>query len=407
MKHSKNIFLILFLISLLPCKLFSQDNYVFAPFVSRLKAVENDSSIKLSWKDSRDIDGSYLIYRNTEKITRNNFSDSFLVAEVPSGVGRYTDTAMENTDFFYTVLVKSREGKIYDIFIPFRNVTSRPVTVKNINRISDNRAIVTYLRVTEKKDSLYITFNSSNPERNVAILRNISPIFSVEDSKESTLLSIIPSSKESYSDFPIPGVPYYYCVVDAELLKSFNFEIVPFENSTISPSEIRLSEETIISYQNAVQSRPVPLPALILDKNIVTGKSLSANYEYVFPEKELSGKIKTAVKTIISKIDTTDEMVPEILNSEDFYNNRENIQLSMLIDKYFMKNDWESLEIKLYDFIRTNNKKSLKNKARFYLGQSYYFRNEYNKAYLEFLTSSESFYPESHKWMEHILIQKY
>ena len=407
----KNISLIsaLILVFLITHSAYSSDNYVFAPFVSRLKAVEDDSSIKLSWKDSRDINGSCLIYRHTEKISRNNFSDAFLVAEVPLETENYTDTAMAETDFYYTVLMKNDNGNIYDIFIPYRNVTSSPVSISDIKKIDDNVSHISYLRVSEKKDSLYLTFRSSNPERNAAVLRSKEPIFTVEDIKTATLLSIIPSLKESYSDFPIAGVPYYYCVVDAQLLKSYNITIIPFENSTISPSEIKISDNSIAELQKAVYLRPEPLPAIFLDRDIETGSKFSSGFTSYFPEKDIRPATEKIVASIIRdiSIDETGVIESEILNPDDYYDQKENIQLSVLIERYFFKKDWAGLKARLMDFIRTSEKKSLKDKGSFYLGQCYYFTGDYNRAYLEFLESSDSFYPESKKWMNNILQSEY
>lgn len=409
-KFMKNISLIsaLLLALLITHSAYSSDNYVFAPFVSRLKAVEDDSSIKLKWKDSRDIKGSCLIYRHTEVISRNNFSDAFLVAEVPIKTESYTDTAMADTDFYYSVLVKNEEGNIYDIFIPYRNVTSIPVSISDIKKIDDNLTYITYLRVSEKIDSLYLTFRSSNPERNAAVLRSEEPIFTVEDIKTARLLSIIPSLKESYSDFPIAGVPYYYCVVDAQLLKSYNITIIPFENSTISPSEIKISENSIAVLEKTVYLRPEPLPAIFLDRDIETGKKLASGYNNYFPEKDIRKKTQKIITSLIeeSSLNKSSISEGEILNPDDYYNQKENIQLSVLIERYFFQKDWYEFKDRLKDFIRTSERKSLKDRGSFYLGQCYYFTGDYNRAYLEFLESSESFYPESKKWMNTILTGK-
>ncbi len=180
-------------------------------FVSRLKAVEDNSSIQLSWKDSGDAEGTYVIYRHTEKISRDNFLDAFKVAEVKKGTQEYIDTAMAGTDFYYTVLLKKSSGKIYDIFIPYRNVTSNPVSISVIRKIDDNITHITYLRVIEKTDSLYLTFRSSNPERNIAVLRSTLPVFTTDDLKRADLLSVISSGKDNYTDFQLQGYLLLYC----------------------------------------------------------------------------------------------------------------------------------------------------------------------------------------------------
>ncbi len=380
------------------------ENYVFAPFVSRLKAVEENSSIKLTWKDSGDVDGTYLIYRHTEKIGRNNFPDAFQVAEVGKGVQNYTDTAMAGTDFYYSVLLKNREGKIYDIFIPYRNVTSNPVSLSSIRKIDDNLTYITYLRVSEKKDSLFLTFRSSNPDRNIAVLRSTEAVFTSDDLKNADLLSVIPSERDSYTDYPIAGIPYYYTVVDAELLKSYRIDIIPFENTTITPSEIRITDQVISSYRKTLKIRPEPLPAVHINRNIETGEKLLSAYSEFFPEKKISTETEAVVISLMKENTEENKPEPELLNSSDFFGQKENIQLSVLLNRYFFKREWEILEEKLRDFIRHNESVSLNRKASFYLGQCYYFTGKHEKAFMEFLLSSENFYPESKKWMDTILL---
>ena len=397
---------ILFILFILTSTFLSAENYVFAPFVSRLKAVEDNSSIHLSWKDSGDSEGTYIIYRHTEKISRDNFSDAFKVAEIQKGIQKYIDTAMAGTDFYYSVLLKKSSGKIYDIFIPYRNVTSNPVSISEIKKIDDNITHITYLRVTEKTDSLYLTFRSSNPERNIAVLRSREPVFSADDLKKADLLSVISSGKDNYTDFPIAGISYYYTAVDAELLKSYNIDIIPFENTTISPAEIKITDQVISAYKKSINIRPEPLPAVFIDRNIRTGDKIQSAYSRLYPEKKLSQKTAAVIKKMTEKEAKNNEMTAELLNREDFYTQKENISLSVLINKYFFKNEWKDLELKLIDFKRNNNQQSLLRKASFYLGQCYYFQGEKEKAFLEFLSASESFYPESRKWMDSILLSK-
>ena len=401
MKSYRLTVIIIFL--LLPSCISFADNYVFAPFISRLKAVEDNSAIKLTWKDSGDAKGTYLIYRHTEKISRNNFSDAFLVSEVNTGVENYTDTAMAGTDFYYSVILKTAENKQYDIFIPYRNVTSYPVSISEIRKIDDNLTYITYLRVTEKEDSLYLTFRSSNPDRNAAVLRSHTPIFTTDDLKKSDLLSVISSGRESYSDFPVAGIPCYYTVVDAELLKSYNMDIIPFENTTLTPSEIKITDKVITVFKKSIPLRPEPLPAVNLDINIETGRKISSAYEKFFPEIKLGKNTENLVRNILENEPKPEKPEPVIINSEDFYSQRENIQLTVILSRYFFKEDWKNLELKLKDFIRNNRQNSLNKRASFYLGQCYFYQGNYNKSFMEFLTSSDSYYPESRKWMDNIL----
>ena len=105
---------------------------VFAPFVSRLKAETQGSSVVLTWKDSSDARGPLRIHRHIEEITDSNFADAKSIAEVPYGVGSYTDYPSDTLQYFYAVTVADETGKRYDLLIPFRNKTLSPRGVQEL-----------------------------------------------------------------------------------------------------------------------------------------------------------------------------------------------------------------------------------------------------------------------------------
>ncbi len=400
-----SLLLILLLQPGAPC----EENFVFAPFISRLKAVESNSLINITWKDSRDIDGTYLIYRHTEEINRNNFADAFLVDEIPQGAENYSDSTINNTDFYYAVIAKNKEGNIFDIFLPYRNITLKPVSIKSIDKIGENTASVRYLTAAAAKDSIFLDFNADSPERYLAVLRHIEPIFGREDILSSTILNIIPSYRKSYTDYPIPGVPYYYCVIDAELLKNLNAELIPFENTTLSAAEIALTPGQE-KQSNLSALRAEPLPGFKINNYLETGSRIkTAGPEYNISFKKISDSTKNKIDLLISGYNiNTEELIPVTLEMPEktVKNGKtaEEIRLSVIIEKYFLKRNWQESVKNLLDLSRTSERKSLKNRVSFYLGQSYYFLDRPEYAFFEFLKSSESFYPESRVWLDKILL---
>ncbi|MDX9800574.1 MAG: hypothetical protein RBT69_04470 [Spirochaetia bacterium] len=411
---SINFYKVIILITLLsavfnPFNVLGEETLVFAPFISRLKASEHNSLINISWKDSRDIKGTYLIYRHTEVINRNNFSDAYLVDEIPSGVENYSDRVINNTDFYYAVIVKNSEGNAFDIFLPYRNITLKPVSVKSREKIGESAASVRYLTAVTAKDSIILDFNADSAERNLAVLRHDEPIFSREDILSSTILDIIPSYRKSYTDYPIPGVPWYYCVIDAELLKNLNVPLVPFENTTLSAAEIELTPGQY-KLSNLSVKRAEPLPGFRINNYLESGGKIKTTRDdfSIFRKKtDASTKAKIESIKLKYKIDYHVKLEPVTLdmpeNSEKYEENGDELRLSVIVEKYFLKERWEDSVKNLLNLSRTA-RKSLKNKVSFYLGQSYYFLDKPEHSFFEFLKSSESFYPESRIWIDNILL---
>jgi hypothetical protein len=281
-----------------------------------------------------------------------------------------------------------------------------PVSVKTIEKTGDNAAIVRYLNVSAKNDSLILSFNSSVQDRHLAVLRNIEPIFTNNDIATSTILNLIPSYRKSYTDFPIPGVPYFYAVVDSELVKTMNAELVPFENATINSSEIPITSRDM-TVAELYPGRRKPLPGYRLYNYLETGEKIQNTLtEYSRKKEKLTEKSDTIVSYLKSRyipVEKTPE--PDILDVDKNSNeNSGETRLKIIIEKYFMAQDWENVEKTLEDLLRSTEKKSLKNRLNYYLGQAYFFRNKPEKAFICFLTASESYYPEAKKWMDNIIL---
>ena len=115
-----------------------EDRDVFAPFVSRLRVAVRDPQVRLTWRDSDDLEsGSYRVYRHTAEITQDTIDNAALVAEVDTGVETYLDTPLEEGAYYYAVIAAEESGRMFPIFVPFRNKTIRPVTVAQLETEED------------------------------------------------------------------------------------------------------------------------------------------------------------------------------------------------------------------------------------------------------------------------------
>lgn len=229
---------------------------VFSPFVSRIKAEEENQSVKITWKDSKNIKGTYIIYRYTEEITQSNFIDAFPVAEVTSGKEQYIDTTTGETPFCYAIVLKDEYDKTPVVFLPYRNTTVSPVSIK---KADDLFVKVKNIIAVNRDDTIYLTFTSSTENRKLAVLRSTESILLLDNLINADILNIIASEKYSYTDYPSAGIPYYYSIVDAELLeKPNNIILIPNQNVTVKVAEIPLPNK------KDIRLRVAPLPFIRL-----------------------------------------------------------------------------------------------------------------------------------------------
>ena len=94
-------------IALAPCPAFCQQvKGVFAPYVSRLAAEPAGHQVKLTWKDSTDVEGTCVVYRHTAEITPRTAGGALVVGRVSSGVEYFLDSPPDRQESFYAVLLE-------------------------------------------------------------------------------------------------------------------------------------------------------------------------------------------------------------------------------------------------------------------------------------------------------------
>ncbi len=379
------------------------DTEVFAPFISRLKAVAQNNSVLLTWEDSDDIEGRNVIYRYNQEITNANIEKAVKVAEIPTGNKSFLDYPPDSREYYYAVICKSLEGELFSYVIPFRNSTSRSVYIETIASEQDLATTVSGISAVNEKDHIFVSFSSSNPVREVLVYRHNKPITSSEELLNAQLLTKLSGSITSYEDSPIPGVPNYYAVFDAGMIKINKFEFSPGDNITYQPAEIPISSSSRHASTSTV-SRSQPLPLLILDSSINEDKALSGSLATGLPEKQkIHPQTEALVEDILLRMPLVEigEMEPEVLDIEKSLESKgEQYTLSVIINDYFFKKDWETSEEELLYFLKTNHSADIEYRAHFYLAQTYYFQGRYEESFLEFMLIKEGYYYVVQPWLD-------
>jgi TolA-binding protein len=184
-------------------------------------------------------------------------------------------------------------------------------------------------------------------------------------------------------DYPAPGIPYYYALVYEEDLSAGIAALRPGGNASTGPVEIPDSSR-------AVPSRTMPLPRLN-----ISGSEASA------PEPEPARNRDRAASSPERRGRTMEAAVfPEDLQSgaagEDY-------QLRSIVQGYFSLHEWDRAEEELKRFLALPRKGQNQAKARFYLGQIYYFRGNSREALFEFLEAREKYPVEANPWIQAVL----
>ncbi|MCF7927629.1 MAG: hypothetical protein K9L68_00950 [Spirochaetales bacterium] len=380
---------------------------VFAPFVSRLRAVPVDSSIKITWKDSRDISsGEYLVYRHSKQITNKNFEEASLLAVIEPGEELYVDKPLDESSYFYLVLARSASGRLFKLFIPYRNTTVDGVAASLPKSEAELAAKISDISAAKQGEEVQISFTTSADDRQLVLYRSESPITSSRDLLSAVLIRRFSSSRNTITDFPIPGVPYYYAVLDAKLVQRGITEIDSGRNATIRGVRIPLSTDRVglPEYENM---RPIPLPQIQLTRELESGSRLEDGRSILpLNKQELDPETAKAVARVLETISLKKPRAPEpVLLPEDRGESPagDAYTLQRILKSSFEKRDWESVKDSLYTFLSLNRQTKIEARARFYLGQALFFLGEYRPAAMELLLARKNYYVETEQWLDAVI----
>ncbi len=381
---------------------------LFAPFVSRIQAQQQGRRITISWKDSSDItQGRYLVYRLREEITDGNFSSAQFLGAVEPGVQEYTDTPEAPGDYYYAVVIEGEDQTLYDIFIPYRNKTTRPRTVEGEVTSRDQAARVRDIRASREGDQVIITFQSSQPGRTLALYRGTKAFSSAGELTKARRVASAESSRSRFQDFPVPGIPYYYAVADQALLQEGKLSLEPGENATIQSVQIPLSDQVRRLLPERTAARSLPLPALLMKQRITDGNRLNAQPAGMPAPEPLSPEAAQAASALAEQFPPGKpaDPEPETLPGDKASSGGEDPHpaLTAILEGTFSKGQWQASQNQLLNYLSRPRTAEEEARGRFYLGQALFFQGKERNAFLEMVQAAEEFPQAGRRWQDRIL----
>ncbi|MDC7124169.1 MAG: hypothetical protein PQJ46_01285 [Spirochaetales bacterium] len=408
----KNIFFTITLVTLtlsaaLP--LFSVTSTLFSPFVSKIKVEANRSSIDITWKDTEAVSGKCIVYRNTAPISDDNFYQSHQIATVEQGVEFYEDFPPNiDTKYYYCILMLDDDSTLHKLFVPFRNIITEGVSITEKLQINEP-AVITSIKATAGVDSVNITFLCDKPSAKVLVYRDTKPIAASNGILSANKIASISGDSKSYTDYPIPGIQYYYALIDAEEAKKSHFIFLPGKNVTENPVELSVVTSGRIGLPVITVSRKRPLPYLATSTEYQSGKQLAPSVLDTMPDyHDVSLKTKSDIDYLLVHINIPSQKEPEPFILKHDRNPSPGSEKELLFDileKYFLTKDFSTTKDKLIEFQRIRRSPEIEASIHFYLGQTYYFLNDYDSSFTEFIFAEDYFYQESVDWLN-ILFKK-
>lgn len=405
MKKNLIIFVFLSLSFTVWAQTTSEQNKVFAPFVSQLKVETRGSGILLSWKDSRNLtDPVYHIYESNKLFDSIRFIYENKITSVKSGTGSYLYQPGDSEPRYFLVLAEET-GKIFDVFIPYRNMSMQPIAAKETVVQEEKAGRISSLTVHAEQQDLLISAETTEISRPHILFRSSKELINREDLIEATQVRVFINEKIELKDHVVPGIPFYYALVDQALYESGS-KIVLYDGSvTVKAVSIALEEwnsETAHSFQFA--SRHIPLPLLNVNLDIETGRKL---HDPKIPVVSLDLMPDTALalaelnfgKSVSSALWKQPQLLPV-----DYA--QQAAPETAWVKEVMENGNWSTLLEKCDDQLKSTYDSEIRSRLFFYKGQAQYFSGNLENAFMDFLSARNEYFSQANTWLFSIYEQR-
>jgi len=373
----------------------------FVPYVSQIWAEPRNNLIRLTWVDSPDAFGPVYIFRSTRPFS-GIIPANIRPVVVRYGEQYYVDDAEDVENIYYFIAASDISGQRYDIVLPQVNSinvnVNDPPVPRTAEAVEAPPAVIepsepvqgiSNLRASREGDSVFITFYSSFPYRNIVLYRSMQPVLQPQD----LLGAIIVQSEitSPFIDFPVPGINWYYTVIYEDDISGGSIGINPGLNATVSA--------VVIPSNEAVQMalRPIPLPVMMLRDAMPESFFLSDFSRYT-PLSEDSARMLAGS---VPPREPLTLMNPRVFVVDlESPSSGEESALFQIVKEYFGKLDWEGARVGLLHYLSLPRSMEVESRARFYLGQTLYFTGNYREALFEFLSMKTLHPVEANLWIE-------
>jgi hypothetical protein len=362
-----------------------------APVISSLSAVCSGSKVTLTWTAAPDVEGVNIILRSTRPVTAANYGSAESRATISVSETTWTDTLPDQSEYYYAVMTRDVDGTLYDFFLPASNSLLVPVKADAI--IATVTTAFTTFDAMTRNDAIIITWNSSVPEKNLVLYRSTSPFTDMTSLVQAVVVSTFKDDGAPYVDYPVPGVPYYYTILDEDAIRSGSATFTDALNTNRIPVEIP-SMYVKIQRAKLPVLRSMPLPWL----NPSSAAEIPALRFSAETEKKITELVTKSVS--MSRKETKPfifEMDKDVRASGEAYT------LQTLLSGNFSNGKWAEAIADFSAFLAIRRTEETADRTHFYLGEAQYFNGAYDAALLEFLLAEDRYYNQSKEWIERVL----
>jgi hypothetical protein len=363
-----------------------------APVVSDLRAELSGVTVTLTWTPAPDVSGDNVILRSDKPISAANFTEAQRIATVPSAQTSYQDTIEGGKSYYYAILSRDDTGAYYEFFVPTSNSLLVAVSASGPTVDSSPEVFSAFDAIT-RDDAVLVTWKSETKGRNVILYRSTAPFTGMESLVQAVLVSAFTDDGSPFVDYPVPGVPYFYAILDEATVRSGTVAFSGGANTNATPVEIA---GRYLNIQKPLLStvRPMPLPWLNPENALPV------------PARGFSPRTETMIKTLAQKAkpDAVAVKEPFIFRSDrEAASGGEDFALKQILETGFTAKDWKGTITSLERFLMIRRGEDTTARTRFYIGEACFFSGDYDRSLKEFLLARDAYYTQSNEWIQYVL----
>ena len=392
-------------------------------FVSHLQGEVKNNLVRLSWEDSPDARGPVYIYRSSLPLEGDGpfLGTGPLLGvrpiRVPYGVQYYVDEIESGAAIYYFVVASDETGRTFDVrMVPGNYISVQPLAGSIASAVPETtRATaapragagttteiprgISSLEAAAEGDKVIISF-AAGPENsgvnNAVLYRSVQPINATADLLGAVIIQT--HVRSPAADYPVPGIPYYYAVVDGEDLIRGTVAIVPGQNATAAPIRAAASGGQGID-SSGRDMRVMPLPEISIQA-VVPGIN-------AYPGPSAPAELSPLAARVLGNIPARPLPAPSLKEPRIFTRDTEaprtggeDYTLALIVKGSFSAKNWEAARDELVRFLALPRSSEAQARARFYLGQCSYFLRRPGEGLFEFLAAGDRYPVEAAEWIQ-------
>lgn len=392
----------------MPFALFSQEESV-APIVSNITANHQNNRIHILWTDAPTATGPVTVFGSDApidiaRLKLQQASPGVQSATVPYGVQNYIDEIANQPVRYYYIVASDASGVPYFLdrfnqrnYLEVYIQGPRHQTVQEVAPPLTPSPLISgpfSLNASVNGSGVVITFMAQGGTP--VLYRSIEPLHQMSNIVNAVIVQS--DVRSPFTDYPLPGVPYYYAVIFHESLSQGTAEIKPGDNATTEPVLVPFSDPDSGGIVHNL--RPMPLPLMSLS-HITSGDIGRLESQPAKPPVALSAEAARSIADI-KKMEKPQPARKPHAFKEDMESpvSGEEYTFRSIIQGVFALKMWGEARDQLLAFLSLPRSERTDARSRYYLGQVYYFLNRPRESLFEFLSIRAVYPQESYEWIE-------